>query len=54
MEKVSYRKAAINNVLTKVDISLRNAERKKDTKPTFWKAHYNNDFKNLQEKIDSF
>ena len=54
MEKVGYSKSAINSVLTKVDISLRNAERKKDTKPTFWMSKYNNDYKSLDSKIKNF
>jgi hypothetical protein len=54
METVGYNNSAINKVLTKVDVDLRNAENKKYTKPSFWKSNYDNDYNKLQLKVDQF
>lgn len=54
METVGYSQTAINKVLSKVDVSLRNAEHKKQTKPTFWNSKYDNNFKKLERKLNKY
>lgn len=54
METVGYTQSAINKVLSKVDITLRLAEHKKYTKPTFWQSNYDNDPKKLDRKLKKY
>lgn len=54
MEKVGYSQSNINKVLTQVNVELRNAEHKKDTKPTFWMSKYKNNYELLERRVSLF
>ena len=54
MGKAGYSPSSINKVLTRVDVTLRNAENKKDSKPTVWKSRYDNDYQKLEVRVSNF